>query len=124
MRQVCRSRSCGYCKSDNTHVEQKNGARARTLSGHGRIVVPGLIDLLNEINALDGFIKTLYIPSVRLVSKELEGTTRKLATAPAWTGSERAQADRGGKRSKKRDPSHESTPAAYISMSFSFDATR
>ena len=71
--QVRRSRSRGYCKNDNAHVEQKNGARVRALYGHGRIADPSLIDPMNEINALDGLIKNLHIPTMRLVSKERVG---------------------------------------------------
>ena len=45
----------------------------RALYGHGRIADPSLIDPMNEINALDGLIKNLHIPTMRLVSKERVG---------------------------------------------------
>ena len=68
-----RTRSRGYRKNDNAHVEQKNGVRVRGLYGYGRIDDESLIPLMNRINAAQGLIKNLFTPTMRLVSKERAG---------------------------------------------------
>jgi len=71
---VKRSRSRSYRKNDNAHVEQKNGAQVRPLFGHGRIADPGLIALMNKINFIQGLLKNLFTPTMRLLSKERVGS--------------------------------------------------
>ena len=52
---VVRTRSRSYRKNDNAHVEQKNGAQARALYGHGRIGDESLIPLMNRINRITSY---------------------------------------------------------------------
>jgi len=70
---VVRTRSRSYRKNDNAHVEQKNGAQARALYGHGRIGDESLIPLMNRINRAQGLLKNLFTPTMRLLSKERAG---------------------------------------------------
>lgn len=71
---VERTRSRSYRKNDNAHVEQKNAVQVRALYGHGRIGDESLIPLMNRINALQGLIKNLFTPTMRLLSKERVGS--------------------------------------------------
>ena len=70
---VVRTRSRSYRKNDNAHVEQKNGVQVRALYGHGRIGDEALIPLMNKINRVQGLIKNLFTPTMRLLSKERVG---------------------------------------------------
>lgn len=71
---VIRTRSRSYRKNDNAHVEQKNSVQVRALFGYGRIDDPALLTLMNRINKLQGLIKNLFTPTMRLLSKERVGT--------------------------------------------------
>ena len=71
---AARTRSRSYRKNDNAHVEQKNGVQVRGLYGHGRIDDESLIPLMNRINALQGLIRNLFTPTMRLLSKERVGS--------------------------------------------------
>lgn len=71
---VARTRSRSYRKNDNAHVEQKNGVQVRALYGYGRIGDQSLIPLMNRINVLQGLIKNLFTPTMRLLSKERAGS--------------------------------------------------
>lgn len=70
---VLRTRSRPYRKNENAHVEQKNGVHMRSLYGHARIADAELLGLMNEINRLQGLIKNLFTPTMRLLSKERPG---------------------------------------------------
>jgi len=70
---VIRTRSRSYRKNDNAHVEQKNSVQVRALFGYGRIDDPTLLPLMNRINKLQGLIKNLFTPTMRLLSKERIG---------------------------------------------------
>ena len=70
---VVRTRSRSYRKNDNAHVEQKNGVQVRALYGHGRIGDESLIPLMNRINKVQGLLKNLFTPTMRLLSKERVG---------------------------------------------------
>ena len=70
---VVRTRSRSYRKNDNAHVEQKNGVQVRALYGHGRIGDEALIPLMNRINRVQGLVKNLFTPTMRLLSKERAG---------------------------------------------------
>lgn len=70
---VIRTRSRSYRKNDNAHVEQKNSVQVRALFGYGRIDDPALLPLMNRINKLQGLIKNLFTPTMRLLSKERVG---------------------------------------------------
>ena len=71
---VVRTRSRSYRKNDNAHVEQKNGVQVRALYGYGRIDDESLIPRMNRINVLQGLIKNLFTPAMRLLSKERVGS--------------------------------------------------
>lgn len=71
---VVRTRSRSYRKNDNAHVEQKNGVQVRALYGHGRIDDESLIPLMNRINRVQGLLKNLFTPTMRLLSKERVGS--------------------------------------------------
>ncbi len=71
---VVRTRSRSYRKNDNAHVEQKNGVQVRALYGHGRIDDESLIPLMNRINRVQGLLKNLFTPTMRLLSRERVGS--------------------------------------------------
>lgn len=93
---VIRTRSRSYRKNDNAHVEQKNSVQVRALSsGYGRIDDPTLLPLMNRINKLQGLIKNLFTPTMRLISKERGGgdianVTKRLSKDASTTGPESA----------------------------------
>lgn len=70
---VVRTRSRAYRKNDNAHVGQKNGVQVRALYGRGRIGDESLIPLMNRINRVQGLLKNLFTPTMRLLSKERVG---------------------------------------------------
>ena len=71
---VVRTRSRSYKKNDNAHVEQKNAVQVRSLYGHERIDDVNLLTLMNRINTIQEAIKNLYTPTMRLLSKERNGS--------------------------------------------------
>ena len=71
---VVRTRSRSYRKNDNAHVEQKNGVQVRALYGHGRIDDESLIPLMNRINRVQGLLKNLFTPTMRLLPRERVGS--------------------------------------------------
>jgi len=70
MRATPRSRP--YRKSDNAHVEQKNGRRVRRLFGNARIDHPEWVEPMNDIATLQSRFDNLYCPTQRLLSKRRE----------------------------------------------------
>lgn len=73
-RTIRRSRSRRWQKNDNAHVEQKNGVLVRGLFGYGRIDDPDLLPMMKQIDRTQCLIKNLFTPTMRLLSKERQGS--------------------------------------------------
>lgn len=72
------TRSRAYNKNDNAHIEQKNWTIVREYVGYDRFENPKQLDMLNDLyrNYLNYFIN-YFIPSVKLISKERQGSKIK-----------------------------------------------
>lgn len=101
---VMRTRSRSYRKNDNAHVEQKNGVQVRALFGYGRIDDPALLPLMNRINKLQGLIKNLFTPTMRLLSKERVGARyrKRYEKAPKTPAQRVLESPQVSKENKKK----------------------
>ena len=99
---AARSRSRPYRKNDNAHVEQKNGHRVRRLFGFGRMDVPEAVEAMNEVARLQSLYDNLYRPTLKLVSKTMEGHRyRKVFEKEARTPAQRVLGDPCVSRARK-----------------------
>lgn len=75
---VSYTRSRAYNKNDNAHIEEKNWTIVRQYIGYDRLNNPEQLDLLNDLyrNELNYFLN-YFLPSVKLVSKERQGSKIK-----------------------------------------------
>lgn len=64
------SRSRPYRKNDNAHIEQKNRTLVRDLVGHDRVDCPEAVVLLDRALRLYSLLHNLFMPSMKLISKE------------------------------------------------------
>ena len=67
------TRSRPYKKNDSTHVEQKNGAVVRRLTGHGRYSSSSAFKQLKEVYSLGRLHVNLFQPVRRLTARSREG---------------------------------------------------
>lgn len=66
------TRSRGYKKNDQAHVEQKNGAVVRKLTGYDRFET-GAVPILNELYKSARLYINFFQPSVKLSAKQRDG---------------------------------------------------
>lgn len=67
------TRSRPYMSNDNAHVEQKQWTHARQLLGYGRLGDPALVEIVNSLLIHWGHLQNLFMPSLKLASKERQG---------------------------------------------------
>ena len=84
------TRSRAYNKNDNSHIEQKNWTVVRQYIGYNRLDIPKQLEMLNDLyrDDLNDFIN-YFIPSVKLISKERQGSKIKKKYDKAKTPFER-----------------------------------
>jgi hypothetical protein len=72
------TRSRAYNKNDNAHIEEKNWTVVRQYIGYDRLNNPEQLELLNDLyrNELNCFLN-YFLPSVKLISKERQGSKIK-----------------------------------------------
>ncbi|MBS1551375.1 MAG: integrase [Bacteroidetes bacterium] len=72
------TRSRAYNKNDNAHIEEKNWTVVRQYIGYDRLNNPEQLDLLNDLyrNDLNYFLN-FFLPSMKLISKERQGSKIK-----------------------------------------------
>jgi hypothetical protein len=75
---VSYTRSRAYNKNDNAHIEEKNWTVVRQYIGYDRLNNPEQLELLNDLyrNDLNDFVN-YFLPSVKLISKERQGSKIK-----------------------------------------------
>jgi hypothetical protein len=82
-----------YKKDDNAHIEQKNWTHVRKLIGYLRYDTPEAVAALNDLYAHElGLLQNLFLPSVKLVSKERVGARLRRRYDAPRTPLERVQA--------------------------------
>ncbi len=63
-----------YKKDDNAHIEQKNWTHVRKLVGYDRYDTPAAVAALNDLYATElRLLQNLFLPSVKLITKERVG---------------------------------------------------
>ena len=67
------TRSRPYKKNDSAHVEQKNGAVVRRLTGHGRYSSSSAFEQLKEVYSLARLHVNFFQPVRRLTARSREG---------------------------------------------------
>lgn len=72
------TRSRAYNKNDNAHIEEKNWTIVRQYIGYDRLNNPEQLELLNDLyrNQMNYFLN-YFLPSVKLISKERQGSKIK-----------------------------------------------
>ncbi len=72
------TRSRAYKKNDNAHIEEKNWTIVRQYVGYDRLENPKQLEMLNDLyrNELNYFLN-YFIPSVKLISKQRQGSKIK-----------------------------------------------
>ena len=81
--QIQFTRSRAYKKDDNAHIEQKNWTHVRQFLGYRRFENPMIVDLLNDLYKNEWRLyHNFFLPSVKLIEKERQGTTLRVATCP------------------------------------------
>lgn len=72
------TRSRAYNKNDNAHIEEKNWTVVRQYIGYDRLNNPEQLELLNDLyrNDLNYFLN-YFLPSMKLISKERQGSKIK-----------------------------------------------
>ncbi len=75
---VSYTRSRAYNKNDNSHIEEKNWTVVRQYIGYDRLDKPAQLEMLNDLyrNELNYFIN-YFLPSVKLISKQRQGSKIK-----------------------------------------------
>ncbi len=68
------TRSRPYRKNDSAHVEQKNGAVVRRLTGHGRYSSSAAFKQLKQIYSLARLHVNFFQPVRRLIGRSVEGS--------------------------------------------------
>ncbi len=82
-----------YKKDDNAHIEQKNWTHVRKLIGYLRYDTPEAVAALNDLYAHElSLLQNLFLPSVKLVSKERVGARLRRRYDAPHTPLERLQA--------------------------------
>lgn len=72
------TRSRAYNKNDNAHIEEKNWTVVRQYIGYDRLNNPEQLELLNDLyrNELNYFLN-YFLPSMKLIAKERQGSKIK-----------------------------------------------
>lgn len=72
------TRSRAYNKNDNAHIEEKNWTVVRQYIGYDRLNNPEQLELLNDLyrNELNYFLN-FFLPSMKLIAKERQGSKIK-----------------------------------------------
>ena len=72
------TRSRAYNKNDNAHIEEKNWTVVRQYIGYDRLNNPIQLEMLNDLyrGELNYFLN-YFLPSVKLISKERQGSKIK-----------------------------------------------
>lgn len=72
------TRARAYNKNDNAHIEEKNWTVVRQYIGYNRLDNPIQLEMLNDLyrNELNYFLN-YFLPSVKLISKERQGSKIK-----------------------------------------------
>ncbi len=86
---VVQTRSRPYCKNDNCHAEQKNRVLIRQLAGYERLGHPELAVALDELLQDWSLYHNLFLPTLKLESKERQGAKVKKRSGRASTPCER-----------------------------------
>jgi hypothetical protein len=82
-----------YKKDDNAHIEQKNWTHVRKLVGYWRYDTPAAVAALNDLYQHElRLFQNLFLPSVKLLSKERVGARVRRRYDQARTPLERVQA--------------------------------
>jgi hypothetical protein len=82
-RQIQFTRGRPYKKDDNAHIEQKNWTHVRKLMGYVRYDSPAAVAAMNAVYADLRLLQNLFLPSVKLVTKERVGArVRRRYDAP------------------------------------------
>ena len=68
------TRAREYRKNDNAHVEQKNWTHVRQLLGYDRIDRPETVVYIDDLYDSWGDLQNFFMPSVKLLSKQREGS--------------------------------------------------
>jgi hypothetical protein len=88
-----------YKKDDNAHIEQKNWTHVRKHMGYLRYDTEAAIAAMNDVYADLRLLQNLFLPSVKLQSKERVGARLRRRYGPPCTPLDRVracpQADRG-----------------------------
>lgn len=72
-----------YKKDDNAHIEQKNWTHVRKLVGYDRYDTAGAVDAINTLYADLRLLQNLFLPSVKLITRERVGSrVRRRYDAP------------------------------------------
>jgi transposase InsO family protein len=72
-RQIQFTRGRPYKKDDNAHIEQKNWTHVRKLLGYVRYDSPAAVAAINAVYADLRLLQNLFLPSVKLITKERVG---------------------------------------------------
>jgi len=104
---VVQTRSRPYCKNDNCHAEQKNRVLIRQFAGCERLGHPELAAALDELLQDWSLYHNLFIPTLKLESKERHEAKVKKRSEPARTPVRTPAGQPVGERK-----SHSAPPAA------------
>ncbi len=96
------TRSRAYNKNDNAHIEEKNWTVVRQYIGYDRLNNPEQLELLNDLyrNDLNYFLN-YFLPSMKLISKERQGSKIKKKYDKAKTPFQRLYESQGIDEDKK-----------------------
>jgi hypothetical protein len=81
-----------YKKDDNAHIEQKNWTHVRKHMGYLRYDTEAAVAAMNDVYADLRLLQNLFLPSVKLVSKERVGARLRRRYGPPSTPLDRVRA--------------------------------
>jgi hypothetical protein len=81
-----------YKKDDNAHIEQKNWTHVRKHMGYLRYDTPAAVAAMNNVYADLRLLQNLFLPSVKLQSKERVGARLRRRYGPPCTPLDRVRA--------------------------------
>jgi hypothetical protein len=100
--QISFTRSRPYRKNDSCFVEQKNYSIVRRAVGYARYDTDEQCQLLNELYSYLRLYTNFFLPTMKLKSKEREGSRVKKYYDQALTPYQRVLAIKAGEQSKER----------------------
>ena len=98
--QIQFTRGRPYKKDDNAHIEQKNWTHVRKLLGYVRYDSAAAVTAMNAVYADLRLLQNLFLPSVKLVTKERVGARVRRRYDPPRTPFERVRECPGADRMK------------------------